>query len=105
CNVLLHAQTVAVRHGTFKQIGYGRQADMRVWQHIVLCSYRCRQLLRPHAIKENERSHHTPLAKGQNAPHFKCTNAVLTLWNKQLDHRHLYWEVAKIQSRLLYSGP
>src|SRR3546814_2862227 len=68
-------------HLPFEQIGDGGQTDMRMRTHVCLRGYWGGQVVRPHAIEENEGTHHSALSKRQHPPYFKAPDIVYASFN------------------------
>ena len=69
-----------------EEIGDRGKPDMRMWQDIRFARQAFGQIDRPHVIEENERSHHTPFPKRQNAPDREISDVALPLINDEFDH-------------------
>ena len=83
---LFHGGAVAVHDLAVEQISDGGQADVRVRQNIGLGRQSGRQILRPHAIKEDIWPHHAAARVGQHAPYLESANAAGTRRDDLFDH-------------------
>src|SRR5690606_23850561 len=84
---LLYAQAVAMRHLAIEQIRNRRQANMGMRPDVDMFRHGRRQGVWPHAIEENEWSHHAPLAKWQYASHPEAAAKIVsTGLNDKIEH-------------------
>src|SRR5262249_46989135 len=83
---LLHADGVAMHDLARKQIGDGRQSNMRMRTHIGFARYPLRQVHRPKMIKKNERSYHSLLRLWQHPPDLEAADVPPPRIDDQFNH-------------------
>src|SRR5690606_33406687 len=94
---LLVSEAVAVRNLAVEQVGDGRQPDVRVRAHVRLGRQAGREILRAHAVEEDEGSDHAALRERQHTAHFEAAEIAAALLDDELDQR-----VSPILWRALY---
>jgi hypothetical protein len=66
-NRLIRPQTVAVIDLALKEIGHGREADVRVRAHVH--TFAGAKNCGAHMVEKRERADHAALSRGQHTPH------------------------------------
>src|SRR5690349_44208 len=75
---LLVAEAVAVHHFARKQIGDGREPDVRMWANVEATIDTGRQIERSHMIEEDEGTDHSTLGDRKHAADFEAPAEVAT---------------------------
>src|SRR5688500_6249638 len=89
-NDLLCACTVAMRHFSSEEIAHGRQANMRMWQHIHVraCFSRC--INRACMVHKNKRTYHPAQPKGKYPLNIHSrANTCFSCFNYNVEHNRL----------------